>query len=366
MWAGEGPLVSSTTMVELWRKSCCLFKQHSSPGKMNANSSAPAKPKDLAAALCAGDRRALAKAITLVESSHAKDEAAAAALVNFALPHAGRALRVGLSGAPGVGKSTFIEAFGTWLTGRGKRVAVLAVDPSSRRSGGSILGDKTRMVKLAQEPNAFIRPSPAGATLGGVARRTRETMLLVEAAGFDVVLVETVGVGQSETAVADMVDMFLVLVSPGGGDELQGIKRGIMELADLVVVTKADGDLLAAANRAGAEYRAALHLMRPKFAAWATDVRLVSSTEGKGIAGIWSAIEDFRGRLQATGAWERQRREQNVAWLWSELREGMLALLTENQGDKGELARIEADVAKGAAAPPAAARAILARWRGKT
>jgi LAO/AO transport system kinase len=333
---------------------------------MNANSSLPPKIKELTAALTAGDRRALAKAITLVESSHAKDEAAAAALVQFALPHAGRAWRIGLSGAPGVGKSTFIEAFGTWLTGQGKRVAVLAVDPSSRRSGGSILGDKTRMVKLAQEPNAFIRPSPAGTTLGGVARRTRETMLLVEAAGFDVVLVETVGVGQSETAVADMVDMFIVLVSPGGGDELQGIKRGIMELADLVVVTKADGDLLEAATRAAAEYKAALHLMRPKFENWSADVRLVSSTEGRGMDQIWKDIQTFRDRLQSTGAWERQRRGQAAAWLWAELREGLLALLTEDKETKAELDRFEALIAKGEAAPPAAARAILARWRGQT
>jgi LAO/AO transport system kinase len=333
---------------------------------MNANSSVDPKIKELTAALQAGDRRALAKAITLVESSHAKDEAAAAALVQFALPHAGRALRVGLSGAPGVGKSTFIEAFGTWLTGRGKRVAVLAVDPSSRRSGGSILGDKTRMVKLTQEPNAFIRPSPAGTTLGGVARRTRETMLLVETAGFDVVLVETVGVGQSETAVADMVDMFIVLVSPGGGDELQGIKRGIMELADLVVVTKADGDLMQAATRAAAEYKGALHLMRPKFENWFADVRLVSSTEGKGIDQVWNDIQTFQRQLKSTGAWDRQRRSQNVAWLWGELREGLLTLLTENKDAKAELARFEALIAKGEAAPPAAARAILARWRGQT
>lgn len=333
---------------------------------MNANSSAEPKTKELTAALVAGDRRALAKAITLVESSHPRDEAAAAALVQSALPHAGRALRIGLSGAPGVGKSTFIEAFGTWLTGHGRRVAVLAVDPSSRRTGGSILGDKTRMVKLSQEPNAFIRPAPAGATLGGVGRRTRETMLLVETAGFDVVLVETVGVGQSETAVADMVDMFIVLVSPGGGDELQGIKRGIMELADLVVVTKADGDLIRAATRAAAEYKSALHLMRPKFENWSAVVRLVSSTEGKGIDQVWTDIQTFRERLQSTGAWDRQRRDQSVAWLWSELREGLLDLLTENRDARAELARFETLVANGEAAPPAAARAILARWHGKT
>lgn len=333
---------------------------------MNPNSSDEAKAKDLAAQVIQGDRRALAKAITLVESHRPKDEAAAVAVVNQALPRTGRAVRIGLSGAPGVGKSTFIEAFGTWLTAKGKRVAVLAVDPSSRRSGGSILGDKTRMVKLAQEPNAFIRPSPAGTTLGGVARRTRETMVLVEAAGFDVVLVETVGVGQSETAVADMVDMFIVLVSPGGGDELQGIKRGIMELADLVVVTKADGDLKQAATRAGAEYGAALHLMRPKFDGWSAGVRLVSSAEGRGIADIWADVEKFREHLAKTGTWERQRRNQRVAWLWSELREGLLGFLTEDPRIAKELPRVEAAVAKGETAPPAAAKAILTRWAAKS
>ncbi len=333
---------------------------------MNVHSSEEAKIKDLKDALVAGDRRALAKAITLVESRQSKDDAAATQVVNLALPHAGKARRIGLSGAPGVGKSTFVEAFGTWLTERGHRVAVLAVDPSSRRSGGSILGDKTRMVKLAQDPNAFIRPSPAGTTLGGVARRTRESMLLVEAAGFDVVLVETVGVGQSETAVADMVDMFLVLVSPGGGDELQGIKRGIMELADLVVVTKADGDLLQAANRAGAEYQAALHLMRPKFEGWFAEVRLVSSTEGQGIAEIWSDVERFRATLAPSGAWDRQRRDQRVAWLQTELREGLLAALTEDPAIRAELAKLEAAVAKGAMAPSVAAKAILEHLRAKT
>ena len=332
---------------------------------MNAHSSEDAKIKDLAAGVVAGDRRALAKAITLVESERAKDEAAATALVALALPRAGRALRIGLSGAPGVGKSTFVEALGTWLTGRGHRVAVLAVDPSSRRSGGSILGDKTRMVKLAQEPNAFIRPSPAGTTLGGVARRTRESMVLVEAAGFDVVLVETVGVGQSETAVADMVDMFVVLVSPGGGDELQGIKRGIMELADLVVVTKADGDLLPAANRAGAEYRTALHLMRPKFKDWFADVRLVSSPECKGIEDVWAAIEDFRARLTKSGEWESQRRNQRVAWLYSELREGLLASLTEDEHVQAELSRLETEVAQGQTPATTAAKTIIKRWRNK-
>ena len=320
----------------------------------------------LAREIRARDRRALAKAITLVESQRPQDEAAAAALINALLPFSGNAVRVGLSGSPGVGKSTFIEALGTWLTAHNHHVAVLAVDPSSRRAGGSILGDKTRMVRLAQDPHAFIRPSPAGMTLGGVARRTREAMVLVEAAGFDVVLVETVGVGQSETAVAEMVDIFIVLVQPGGGDELQGIKRGIMELADLVVVTKADGDLIAPAKRAAAEYASALHLLRPKWPNWTAEVRLVSSTEGHGVPEIWHEVECFRSALAATGAWESHRREQRVRWLWSELREGLLASLNADAGLANEIARIEAGVARGETAPVAAARALLAQFRGKT
>ncbi|MBL4894234.1 MAG: methylmalonyl Co-A mutase-associated GTPase MeaB, partial [Emcibacter sp.] len=211
--------------------------------------------------LLKGQRRALAKAITLVESSRADHQVEAQALLSDILPHTGKSIRLGFTGTPGVGKSTFIEAFGLYLTGQGYKVAVLAVDPSSTRTGGSILGDKTRMELLSKDPLAFIRPSPSGCALGGVARRTREAMLLCEAAGYDVVLIETVGVGQSEIAVADMVDMFLLMLSPGGGDELQGIKRGIMELADLVIVNKADGDLKPAAIRAAADYKSALHLM---------------------------------------------------------------------------------------------------------
>jgi LAO/AO transport system kinase len=331
---------------------------------VNVTSAKDPEISALAAQVRAGDRRALAKAITLVESQRPEDEEAAAALIHAVLPHSGKAVRIGLSGSPGVGKSTFIEALGTWLTGHKHRVAVLAVDPSSRRSGGSILGDKTRMVRLAQDPNAFIRPSPAGTTLGGVARRTREAMVLVEAAGFDVVLVETVGVGQSETAVAEMVDMFVVLVSPGGGDELQGIKRGIMELADLVVVTKADGDLVAAANRAAAEYKGALHILRPKWKTWGADVRLVSSTENTGIAEVWGDVERFRQALTASGDWDAHRRGQRVNWLWTELREGLLASLNADARVAEDIARIEAAVAEGETAPVAAARELLARFRG--
>jgi len=333
---------------------------------MNSPSSATDQAAQMATALQKGERRALAKAITLIESRKASDEEVAARLVARCQPHAGRAIRVGLSGPPGVGKSTFIEALGTWLTQQGHRVAVLAVDPTSRRSGGSILGDKTRMVNLAQSPSAFIRPSPAGTTLGGVARRTRESMVLVEAAGFDVVLVETVGVGQSETAVADMVDMFVVLVSPSGGDELQGIKRGIMELADIVVVTKADGDLLAAATRTAAEYRTALHLMTPKFDGWASAVRLVSSTEGTGVPEIWQQVLAFRDLLQSHDRWDAQRRGQQVAWFRTELNEGLHARLSGNPEIRAELARMEQLVARGDIAPPIAARETLRRALGES
>ena len=255
----------------------------------------PSTVNDLAAAIVAGERPALARAITLVESTRDDDRDRAEALLTQLLPRTGGAMRIGISGAPGVGKSTFIEAFGLHLTGEGKKVAVFAVDPSSRRGGGSILGDKTRMEKLSRDPNAYIRPSPAGTTLGGVARRTRECLLLAEAAGFDVVLIETVGVGQSETAVADMTDLFVLLASPGGGDDLQGIKRGVMELADLVLVTKADGDLLPASRRAVADYHAALHLMRPKHKGLQPSVLGVSALEGQGIAEAWEAMCTIHG-----------------------------------------------------------------------
>ncbi|HKY65292.1 MAG TPA: methylmalonyl Co-A mutase-associated GTPase MeaB, partial [Acidimicrobiales bacterium] len=246
---------------------------------------------DLARGLTTGDRRALARSITLVESARADRRAEAAALLDAVLPETGRAVRVGISGTPGAGKSTFIDELGSHLTAAGHRVAVLAVDPSSSRSGGSIMGDKTRMERLARDPAAFIRPSPSGGTLGGVARRTREAAFLCEAAGFDVVLVETVGVGQSETVVADMVDCFVLLAAPGGGDELQGIKRGIMELADVIVVNKADGDLLPAARRAVADHRHAVHLLRPKHPGWTVPVLAVSALHGTGIDEVWTEVE---------------------------------------------------------------------------
>ena len=318
---------------------------------------------DLAAAVRAGDRRALARAITLVESTRRDHRARAEALVARLLPHTGGSIRVGISGSPGVGKSTFIECIGTLLTGRGRQVAVLAVDPSSARSGGSILGDKTRMTELARDPRAFIRPSPAGGAVGGVARRTREVLLLVEAAGFDVVLVETVGVGQSEIAVADMVDLFMLLIAPGGGDGLQGIKRGIMELADLVVVNKADGELREAARRAAADYRGALGLMRPKSPHWTPRVLLASAREGEGMAEIWEAVEAHRAALAAAGELETLRAGQARAWMWREVQDGLVGELRRHAGVAAALPALEAAVAAGEIAPGAAARRLLAVFR---
>lgn len=323
-------------------------------------------PVALAERIRAGERTALARAITLVESSRADHQEVAQRLLTILLPYTGRAVRLGLSGTPGVGKSTFMETFGRYLTARGMKVAVLAVDPSSTRSGGSILGDKTRMELLARDPNAFIRPSPSGGTLGGVARRTREAMLLVEAAGYDAVLIETVGVGQSETAVADMVDMFLLLLAPGGGDELQGIKRGIMELADLVVINKADGDLLAAARRAASEYKSALHLMRPKSAHWTPQVKLASALKGEGIAAIWEAVEAHRAALGASGELKRLRGRQAQAWMWTEIREGLLASLKNNEEAARLLPSLLAEVEAGSTTPTLAARRLLALVFAKT
>lgn len=326
-----------------------------------------ADPAQLAERLLTGDRRALARAITLVESSHPQDQAAADTLLQTILPHTGQgttskktgAIRIGISGTPGVGKSSFIERFGLFLTGQNLKVAVLAVDPSSSLSGGSILGDKTRMEQLGREPNAFIRPSPSGGSLGGVARRTREAMLLVEAAGFDVVLVETVGVGQSETTVAEMVDMFLLLLAPAGGDDLQGIKRGIMELADLVIINKADGDLLPKARLAAADYRMALQLMRPRHADWKPEVQMVSALLNEGINDVWRIIGEYRKALEKTGALQAQRRRQAEHWLLRELQDGLLEWLRRDPAIAAELPRQQKAVAQGKITPAAAARRLL-------
>lgn len=313
--------------------------------------------------MLSGDRRALARAITLVESTRPQDQTKAEDLLTALLPRAGGAARIGISGAPGVGKSTFIEAFGQHLTGSGKRVAVFAIDPSSRRSGGSILGDKTRMDKLARDPNAYIRPSPAGTTLGGVARRTRESMLLAEAAGFDVVIVETVGVGQSETAVADMTDLFVLLASPGGGDDLQGIKRGVMELADLLLVTKADGDLKAAANRAASDYAAAMHLMRPKHPGLYPTVLMVSSVEGLGIGEAWHQMTTFHAALASDGRLDRLRTEQARRWFWNEVQTVLSEAILSDADLSARAHALEQDVAGGQVLPYAAARALIQSFR---
>jgi len=318
----------------------------------------------LADALRAGDRRALARAITLVESSRADHRERAETLLERLMPSTGKSIRLGISGAPGVGKSTFIEVFGLHTMALGHRVAVLAVDPSSKRGGGSILGDKTRMESLSNAADAFIRPSPAGATLGGVARRTREAMLVCEAAGFDAIVVETVGVGQSETAVADMADMFILLTSPAGGDELQGIKRGITELADLVVVNKSDGALLPAANRTAADYRRALHLIRPSSPHWRTPVSQCSALDGKGIPEIWSIVERYRTTMTASGAFAARRAEQARAWLWSEATENLLAGLRSHPGVGKRVEEIEKAVAAGKLSPTAGARRLLEAFEG--
>ena len=271
---------------------------------------------DLEARLVAGDRAALARAITLVESRRRDHQAAARALLERLMPRTGQAQRIGITGVPGAGKSTTIEAFGSLLTAQGHRVAVLAVDPSSGRNGGSILGDKTRMERLSVDPNAYIRPSPSGGTLGGVARKTREAMLLCEAAGFDIVIVETVGVGQSETVVSDMVDIFLALLIPGGGDELQGIKKGLIELADLLVINKADADP-ARAERSARDYRNALQILTPASPDWTPPVLTASGLTGAGLELLWSQIRRHREVMTANGARAARRADQDSRWMWA-------------------------------------------------
>jgi len=314
----------------------------------------------LAVGVRAGERRALAKAITLVESTRPEHQAEAQRLLELLLPHTGHAARVGITGVPGAGKSTFIEAFGLYLIGQGRRVAVLAVDPSSARSGGSILGDKTRMARLSAAPEAFIRPSPSGGSLGGVARRTREAMLVCEAAGYDVVLVETVGVGQSETAVASMVDFFLVLLVAGAGDELQGIKKGIIEIADALAVNKCDGDNVQRAERAAAEYRSALRLFRHQTPTWDPPVLTVSALEHRGMDRVWQAIDEYRHKLGATGELVAKRRDQQQAWLWSMLREGLEAWFLGRDDVRRLLPRLEEAVCDARVTPTEGARQLLA------
>ena len=319
---------------------------------------------ELARQVAAGERRALARAITLVESTRPDHRVQAEALLSGALPAGRSALRLGISGSPGVGKSTFIEAFGLHLLQQGERVAVLAIDPSSKLSGGSILGDKTRMAELSKHPNAFIRPSPSGGSLGGVARRSREVSRLVEAAGYSVVIVETVGVGQSETMVAEMVDMFLLLLAPGGGDDLQGIKRGIMELADLIVINKADGDLAKAARHAASDYRAALHLIRPRFPEWMPEVLQASALENRGMAEIWQAIGRCRAALEASGRLDEERARQASHWLWREVEAALLVRLQADPHCRALAETLEAEVRAGRLSPAIAAEKVIARFAG--
>ena len=313
-----------------------------------------------AARIASGDRRALARAITLVESDRPDHREDALALLD-ALGTDRQAIRIGLSGTPGVGKSTFIENFGLMLTGLGKRVAVLAVDPSSARSGGSILGDKTRMDRLARAPNAYIRPYPSQTHLGGVARRTREAVALCEAAGFDIVLIETVGVGQSETVVAQMSDLFVLLLAPAGGDELQGVKRGIMEIADLILVNKADGDLKAQATRTCADYAGALRLLRkrPQDPDGFPKARTVSALETAGLAEAWADIDTLVTWRRDTGVWDRTRADQARHWFAEEVHAQLMARLTADPALRARLSEIESAVVAGDLSPSAAARRII-------
>jgi len=313
-------------------------------------------------AIRAGDRRAIARTITRIESTRDADRDLGQAVLDALVAESGRAIRVGITGPPGVGKSTFVEALGLMLVEQGRRVAVLAVDPTSPVTGGSILGDKTRMERLSVRPEAYIRPSPSGGSLGGVAHRTREVMLLCEAAGFDVVLIETVGIGQSEVAVASMVDFFLVLLLPAGGDELQGIKKGVIELADALVVNKADGATAALAERTRQDYAGALSLLRRAVGGWQPRALCASALENRGVAEVWQSILEHRAALTASGRLESRRREQSRAWLWKLVEEGMARAFRERPGMPEAIAREEAAVADQQRTPTAAARALLERF----
>ena len=306
----------------------------------------------------AGQRRALAKAITLIESTRADHQQRARQVLNALLPETGRAIRIGISGVPGAGKSTFIEALGVWLIEQGKKLAVLAVDPSSSVSGGSILGDKTRMELLSQREQAFIRPSPSSGSLGGVAEKTREAMLLCEAAGFDVIIVETVGVGQSETTVAGMVDIFCLLQLPNAGDDLQAIKKGIVEIADLVVINKADIDPRATAV-VRAQWKNALHMLRPASPNWAPPVLTASALHKEGISEFWEAIERYRAALTPTGEFAAKRRHQSLAWMWQMIDAGLRQHFNHHPRVRAILPALTQSVEQGLTTPAAAAHALL-------
>ncbi len=313
----------------------------------------------LADAVRSSDRRALARAITLIESTRMDHRAAAAKLLERLMPYTGNSIRIGISGVPGVGKSTFIEAMGNHVIDQGHEVAVLAVDPSSAVSGGSILGDKTRMERLGRRRRAFIRPSPAGQTLGGVTRRTRESILICEAAGFDVIIVETVGVGQSETAVAEMTDVFILMLLPGGGDELQGIKRGNLELADIVLVNKADGGLAAAAKRSVADYSNALQFLTPRSPSWRVSVNTCSALQGDGIVEVWQTVLRYRDALSAGEEITARRAAQSRAWMWAETAASLRDQLEEHSGVKSRVRDLEDAVTDGRVPPTVAAEQLI-------
>ena len=317
------------------------------------------KLHDIAEGVKEGRMRALAKAITLIESRNLDHSVAATTLLDELLPFSGNSIRIGISGVPGAGKSTFIEALGLQLIKQGHKVAVLAVDPSSQLSGGSILGDKTRMEQLSREARAFIRPSPAGDTLGGVARKTRETMLVCEAAGYDVVIVETVGVGQSEITVASMVDFFLLLQLPGAGDELQGIKKGVMEIADAILINKAEGENRQRAELARQQYVNALHLIKPKSASWQVPVLLCSALQQRGIDAAWQTIEDFHQAMKTSGEFDRKRRLQATDWMWTLLMADLKDLFLRDKNIEALLRPVQEAVTEGITTPSAAARRLL-------
>jgi LAO/AO transport system kinase len=319
----------------------------------------PADPQKLIKGVRKQDRRLLSKTITLVESSRPDHQQLARKIVDELLPHTGKAVRLGITGVPGVGKSTFIESLGMSLVKAGHRVAVLAVDPSSTRSGGSVMADKTRMEKLSVEEKAFIRPSPSGGTLGGVTRKTRETMMVCEAAGFDVIIVETVGVGQSETTVASMVDFFLVLMLAGAGDELQGIKRGVLELADAIAINKADGDNIEKAKKAAKIYESALQMLQPPSPNWKPPVLTCSALEMTGIAEIWQKVMKFHKKFSASAELEDKRQKQALDWLWSLVEDGLKERFYTHPEIKKRLDQITRAVANGETAPTLAADKLL-------
>ncbi len=321
------------------------------------------KINEIAAGVRAGNVRSLAKAITLIESRNLDHSLAATTLLDELLPATGNSIRIGISGVPGAGKSTFIEAFGMYLLSLGHKVAVLAVDPSSQISGGSILGDKTRMEELAREDGAFIRPSPAGQTLGGVARKTRETMLACEAAGYDVIIVETVGVGQSEITVASMVDFFLLLQIPNAGDELQGIKRGVMEIADAIVVNKAEGENRPRAELARQQYANALHMLKPKSLNWQVPALLCSALHNEGVDEVWSTIEDFGARMRETGELQEKRNLQASDWMWTLLLDDLKEMFLRDRNVESLVEQVQEAVATGVTTPSAAARRLLEAFK---